>query len=187
MFRGSAGFRQAIGEAKIPDLSLGNGHNSSSGLHAAPQGAYINPEMPNCSARIGRPSRRGEDFPNHTGLFWPPHPFLGLVHDKFVDVQRRALGIAEERLSVRQSQAGALAPLDVVEATRSPARAKSPFLPNDRGTSNRMSMFLWENQTPTGRKSPGHQIFLPRLPSRRRRSSKRTSCKLNRSPGNSRS
>ena len=45
-FRGSAGFRQAIGDAKIPDLSLGNGNQQVilGGFHAPPEGLMVNPE-----------------------------------------------------------------------------------------------------------------------------------------------
>ena len=73
---------------------------------------------------------------------------------KFVDVQRRALGVAEERLRQVEgrAKAGAVAPLDVVEAGQEVQRRREIAITAQRTVEQeqyKMSMFLWENQTPT--------------------------------------
>ncbi|HMV01460.1 MAG TPA: TolC family protein, partial [Rhodocyclaceae bacterium] len=73
---------------------------------------------------------------------------------KFVDVQRRALGVAEERLRQVEgrAKAGAVAPLDVVEAGQEVQRRREVAIAAQRAVEQeqyKMSMFLWENQTPT--------------------------------------
>jgi outer membrane protein TolC len=71
-----------------------------------------------------------------------------------VDVQRRALGVAEERLRQVEgrAKAGAVAPLDVVEAGQEVQRRREIAIGAQRAVEQeqyKMSMFLWENQTPT--------------------------------------
>jgi len=73
---------------------------------------------------------------------------------KFVDVQRRALGVAEERLRQVEgrAKAGAVAPLDVVEAGQEVQRRREIAITAQRAVEQeqyKLSMFLWENQTPT--------------------------------------
>lgn len=158
-FRGSAGFRQAIGDAKIPDLSFGNGNQQVilGGFMPLLKGLMINPENaelqrsqladPRADVKISQ--TRQDLFLAAATQFWD-----WVSTAKFVDVQRRALGVAEERLRQVEgrAKAGAVAPLDVVEAGQEVQRRREVAIAAQRALEQeqyKMSMFLWENQTPT--------------------------------------
>lgn len=157
-FRGSAGFRQAIGDAKIPDLSLGNGQQIIlGGFMPLLKGLMINPdnaelqrsELADPRAEVKISQTRQDLFLAAATQFWD-----WVSTTKFVDVQRRALGVAEERLRQVEgrAKAGAVAPLDVVEASQEVQRRREVAIAAQRAVEQeqyRMSMFLWENQTPT--------------------------------------
>ena len=122
-FRGSAGYRHAIGDAKIPDLSFGSTHQQLilGGFFPLLKGLMINPENaelqrseladPRADVRIAQ--TRQDLFLAAASQFWD-----WVTAAKLVDVQRRALTVAEERYKQVEgrAKAGAVAPLDVVEA-----------------------------------------------------------------------
>lgn len=158
-FRGSAGFRQAIGDAKIPDLSFGNGNQQVllGGFMPLLKGLMINPEnaelqrsqLADPRAEVKISQTRQDLFLAAATQFWD-----WVSTAKFVDVQRRALGVAEERLRQVEgrAKAGAVAPLDVVEAGQEVQRRREVAIAAQRALEQeqyKMSMFLWENQTPT--------------------------------------
>lgn len=158
-FRGSAGFRQAIGDAKIPDLSFGNGNQQVllGGFIPLLKGLIINPEnaelqrsqLADPRAEVKISQTRQDLFLAAATQFWD-----WVSTAKFVDVQRRALGVAEERLRQVEgrAKAGAVAPLDVVEAGQEVQRRREVAIAAQRALEQeqyKMSMFLWENQTPT--------------------------------------
>ncbi len=157
-FRGSAGFRQAIGEAKIPDLFLGNGQQVIlGGFMPLLKGLMVNPEnaelqrseLADPRAEVKISQTRQDLFLAAATQFWD-----WVSTTKFVDVQRRAVGVAEERLRQVEgrAKAGAVAPLDVVEASQEVQRRREVAIAAQRAVEQeqyRMSMFLWENQTPT--------------------------------------
>jgi outer membrane protein TolC len=158
-FRGSAGFRQAIGEAKIPDLSFGNGNQQVilGGFMPLLKGLMINPEnaelqrsqLADPRAEVKISQTRQDLFLAAATQFWD-----WVSTAKFVDVQRRALGVAEERLRQVEgrAKAGAVAPLDVVEAGQEVQRRREVAIAAQRALEQeqyKMSMFLWDNQTPT--------------------------------------
>ena len=158
-FRGSAGVRQAIGDAKIPDLSFGNGNQQVilGGFLPLLKGLMINPEnaelqrseLADPRAEVKISQTRQDLFLAAATQFWD-----WVSAAKFVDVQRRALGIAEERLRQVEgrAKAGAVAPLDVVEAGQEVQRRREVAIAAQRAVEQeqyKMSMFLWENQVPT--------------------------------------
>lgn len=158
-FRGSAGVRQAIGDAKIPDLSFGNGNQQVllGGFMPLLKGLMVNPEnaelqrseLADPRAEVKISQTRQDLFLAAATQFWD-----WVSAAKFVDVQRRALGVAEERLRQVEgrAKAGAVAPLDVVEAGQEVQRRREVAIGAQRAVEQeqyRMSMFLWENQAPT--------------------------------------
>ncbi len=158
-FRGSAGFRQAIGDAKIPDLSFGNGSQQVllGGFLPLLRGLMVNPEnaelqrseLADPRAEVKISQTRQDLFLAAATQFWD-----WVSTTKFVDVQRRAVGVAEERLRQVEgrAKAGAVAPLDVVEANQEVQRRREVAIAAQRAVEQeqyKMSMFLWENQTPT--------------------------------------
>ena len=157
-FRGSAGIRQAIGDAKIPDLAFGNGQQAMlGGFLPLLKGLMINPEnaelqrseLADPRAEVKISQTRQDLFLAAASQFWD-----WVSAAKFVDVQRRALGVAEERLRQVEgrAKAGAVAPLDVVEAGQEVQRRREIAITAQRTVEQeqyKMSMFLWENQTPT--------------------------------------
>ena len=157
-FRGSAGVRQAIGDAKIPDLAFGNGQQVIlGGFMPLLKGLMINPEnaelqrseLADPRAEVKISQTRQDLFLAAATQFWD-----WVSAAKFVDVQRRALGVAEERLRQVEgrAKAGAVAPLDVVEAGQEVQRRREVAIGAQRAVEQeqyRMSMFLWENQAPT--------------------------------------
>ncbi|MCC2642095.1 MAG: putative Outer rane efflux protein [Nitrospira sp.] len=158
-FRGSAGFRQAIGDARIPDLSFGDGNQQVilGGFMPLLKGLMVNPEnaeyqrsqLADPRAEVKISQTRQDLFLAAATQFWD---WVSVA--KFVDVQRRALGVAEERLRQVEgrAKAGAVAPLDVVEAGQEVQRRREVAISAQRAVEQeqyKMSMFLWENQTPT--------------------------------------
>ncbi len=158
-FRGSAGFRQAIGDARIPDLSFGNGNQQVilGGFMPLLKGLMVNPEnaelqrseLADPRAEVKISQTRQDLFLAAATQFWD---WVSMA--KFVDVQRRALGVAEERLRQVEgrAKAGAVAPLDVVEAGQEVQRRREVAIGAQRAVEQeqyKMSMFLWENQQPT--------------------------------------
>jgi outer membrane protein TolC len=86
-----------------------------------------------------------------------------------VDVQRRALKVAEERAKQveQRAKAGAAAPLDAVEANQEVQRRKETFIAATRMVEQeqyKFSMFLWEKDSPTvppGERAPDFPKQLP--------------------------
>ncbi|MCE3223124.1 MAG: putative Outer rane efflux protein [Nitrospira sp.] len=158
-FRGSAGFRQAIGDARIPDLSFGDGNQQVilGGFMPLLKGLMVNPEnaelqrseLADPRAEVKISQTRQDLFLAAATQFWD-----WVSSAKFVDVQRRALGVAEERLRQVEgrAKAGAVAPLDVVEAGQEVQRRREVSIAAQRAVEQeqfKMSMFLWENQAPS--------------------------------------
>ena len=158
-FRGSAGFRQAIGDAQIPDLSFGNGNQQVilGGFMPLLRGLMVNPEnaelqrseLADPRAEVKISQTRQDLFLAAATQFWD-----WVSSAKFVDVQRRALSVAEERLRQVEgrAKAGAVAPLDVVEAGQEVQRRREVAISAQRAVEQeqyKLSMFLWENQAPT--------------------------------------
>lgn len=157
--RYSAGVRQAIGDAKIPDLSFGNGNQQVilGGFFPLLKGLMVNPENaelqkseladPRADVRIAQ--TRQDLFLAASTQFWD---WVAAV--RYVDVQRKALKVADERFKQVEgrAKAGAVAPLDVVEANQEVQRRRETAIAAQRAVEQeqyKLSMFLWENNAPT--------------------------------------
>ena len=158
-FRYSAGVRQAIGDAKIPDLSFGNGNQQVllGGFFPLLKGLMVNPENaelqrseladPRADIRIAQ--TRQDLFLAAATQFWD---WVAAV--RYVEVQRKALKVAEERFKQVEgrAKAGAVAPLDVVEANQEVQRRREVSIAAQRQVEQeqfKLSMFLWENNAPS--------------------------------------
>ena len=157
-FRGSAGFRQAIGDATIPDLSFGNNQQLIlGGFFPLLRGLMVNPENaelqrseladPRADVKIAQ--TRQDLFLAAASQFWD-----WVAATKYVDVQKRALSVSEDRYKQVEgrAKAGAVAPLDVVEAGQEVQRRREVTIAAQRTLEQeqfKLSMFLWEHGTPT--------------------------------------
>lgn len=158
--RGSAGIREVInGPAKIPDLGFGNGTGQVllGAFFPLLKGLMINPEnaelqrsqLADPKAEIQIAQTRQDLFLAAATQFWD---WVAVV--KFVDIQRRALTVAEDRAKQIEgrAKAGAVAPLDVVEANQEVQRRREVLIAAQRAVEQeqyRFSMFLWENHAPS--------------------------------------
>lgn len=158
-FRGSAGVREVInGPAKIPDLSF-NGGNSQvllGGSIPLLRGLMNNPENaelqrshladPKAENQIAQ--TRQDLFFAAAGQYWD---WIAAV--KLVDVQKRALRVAEDRFKQveQRAKAGAAAPLDAVEANQEVQRRRESWIAATRAVEQeqlKLSMFLWQGDSP---------------------------------------
>jgi outer membrane protein TolC len=156
-FRYSAGVRQAIGEAKIPDLSFGNNQQVLlGGFFPLLKGLMMNPEnaelqrseLANPRAEVQISQTRQDLFLAAATQFWD-----WVTAVKLAEVQRRAVGVAEERYRQVEgrAKAGAVAPLDVVEANQEVQRRREVAIAVQRLVEQeqlKLSMFLWDNNAP---------------------------------------
>lgn len=157
-FRYSAGVRQAIGDAKIPDLSFGGGNNQVilGGFFPLLRGLLVNPEraelqrseLADPRAEVQIAQTRQDLFLAAATQFWD-----WVTAVKFVEVQRKALGVAEDRFRQVEgrAKAGAVAPLDVVEANQEVQRRREVAIAAQRLVEQeqlKLSMFLWEGGAP---------------------------------------
>ena len=158
-FRGSAGFRQAIGEARIPDLSFGDGNQQVilGGYLPLLRGLMVNPERAELQrSELADPLAEIKIAQTRQGLFLAAaHQFWEWVlAAKLLDVQKRALAVAEERYKQvdERAKAGAVAPIDVTEAGHEVHRRREVAIAARRLLEQeqfKLSMFLWENGSPT--------------------------------------
>lgn len=156
--RGSLGYRRAIGDAVIPDLSFG--HNQQlilgaflpllRGLMTNPEAAELErSELADPRADVKIAQTRQDLFLAAASQFWD-----WVAAAKYVDVQKRALAVAEDRYRQVEgrAKAGAVAPLDVVEAGQEVQRRREVSIAAQRAVEQeqfKLSMFLWEQGAPT--------------------------------------
>jgi len=158
-FKYSAGVREVInGPAKIPDMSFNNGNSQVllGGSFPLLKGLLTNPENaelqrseladPRADVRVAQ--TRQDLFLAAAIQFWD-----WVASVKLAEVQRKALGVAEERHRQVEgrAKAGAVAPLDVVEAHQEVQRRREVAIAAQRGVEQeqlKLSMFLWERNVP---------------------------------------
>ncbi len=158
-FRGSAGFRQAIGDARIPDLSFGNGNQQVilGGFLPLLRGLMINPEraeqqrseLASPRAEIKIAKTRQDLFLAAAHQYWD-----WVAAAKLLDVQKRAVAVAEDRYTLVQEleNAGSVAAIDVTEAGQEVHRRREVAIAARRGLEQeafKLSMFLWVNGSPS--------------------------------------
>jgi outer membrane protein TolC len=158
-FKGSAGFRQAIGDARIPDLSFGNGNQQVvlGGYLPLLRGLMINPERAELQrSELANPLAEIKIAQTRQGLFLAAaHQFWEWVSAaKLVDIQKRAVAVAEARYKQveERAKAGVIAPIDVTEAGQEVHRRREVAIAARRLLEQeqfKLSMFLWENGSPT--------------------------------------
>lgn len=158
-FKYSAGVREVInGPAKIPDLSINNGNGQVllGGSFPLLKGLLMNPdnaelqrsELADPRADVKVAQTRQDLFLAAAIQFWD-----WVASVKLAEVQRRALGVAEDRFKQVEgrAKAGAVAPLDVVEANQEVQRRREVAIAAQRGVEQeqfKLSMFLWERGAP---------------------------------------
>ena len=156
-FRYGAGVRHGIGDATIPDLAFGNNNQVLLGAFIPLlKGLMVNPEnaelqrseLANPRAEVQISQTRQDLFLAAATQFWD-----WVTAVKLAEVQRRAVGVAEDRSRQVEgrAKAGAVAPLDVVEANQEVQRRREVAIAVQRLVEQeqlKLSMFLWENNTP---------------------------------------
>jgi outer membrane protein TolC len=158
-FKYSAGVREVInGPARIPDLSFNNGNSQVllGGAFPLLKGLLMNPDNaelqrseladPRADVRVAQ--TRQDLFLAAATQFWD---WVAMV--KLAEVQRKALGVAEDRYRQVEgrAKAGAVAPLDVVEANQEVQRRREVAIAAQRAVEQeqlKLSMFLWEHNAP---------------------------------------
>ncbi len=156
-FRYSAGVRKAIGNAAIPDLAFGsNNQVLLGGAMPLLRGLMMNPEnaelqrseLANPRAEVQIAQTRQDLFLAAATQFWD-----WVTAVKLAEVQRRAVEVAEDRHKQIEgrAKAGAVAPLDVVEANQEVQRRLEMAIAIQRIVEQeqlKLSMFLWDNNAP---------------------------------------
>ena len=156
--RGIAGVRASIGDAKIPDLGFADGAGQVLIGATVPllKGLMINAEnaelqrsnLADPRADIQIAQTRQEIFLGAANQYWD-----WVAAWKQADVRRRALKVAEDRLKQveQRAKAGAVAPLDAVEASQEVQRRRETLIAATRFVEQeqyKLSMFLWEKGKP---------------------------------------
>jgi len=157
--KGLAGFRQGFGTTSItiPDLSIGSNNQLLLGANIPLlRGFLVNPEnaslqrsgLADPRADIEIAQTRQDLFLAAASQYWE-----WVASWKLVDVQQRALKVAEDRFKQIEERAkkGLSAPLDAVEANQEVQRRREILIGATRGVEQeqyKLSLFLWENGAP---------------------------------------
>ena len=159
-FKSIWGFRAGIGPIEVADLAIGpSGTNQPIMGVSFPllRGLMVNPEnaelqrsgLADPKADVQIAQTRQDLFLAAAGQFWE-----WVSAWKLADVQRRALKVAEDRQKQieQRAKAGAVAPLDVVEANQEVQRRKEILIGATRAFEQeqyRLSLFLWDRDAPS--------------------------------------
>lgn len=156
--RGLAGVRQGINPILNPDLTFADQRNQYLFAGTIPllKGLLVNPDnaelqrsgLADPRADIQIAQTRQDLFLGAANQYWD-----WVAAWKLADVQKRALRVAEERLAQieQRAKAGAVAPLDVVEANQEVQRRRETLIASTRVVEQeqyRFSMFLWDHDAP---------------------------------------
>ncbi len=156
--RGSAGIRQSIGDAVIPDLGFNNNRQQVllGGFMPLLKGLMVNPEnaelqrsgLADPRADIEIAQTRQDLFLAAASQYWE-----WVAAWKLADVQQRAVKVADDRFKQIEERAkkGLSAPLDAVEANQEVQRRKEILIGATRAVEQeqyKLSLFLWENGAP---------------------------------------
>lgn len=157
--RGSAGIRQSIGDAEIPDLGFNNNRQQLllGGFVPLLKGLLVNPEnaelqrsgLADPRADIEIAQTRQDLFLAAASQYWE-----WVAAWKLAEVQQRAVKVAEDRFKQTEERAkkGLSAPLDAVEANQEVQRRREILIAATRGVEQeqyKLSLFLWDNGAPT--------------------------------------
>jgi outer membrane protein TolC len=165
--RGSAGIRQSIGDAQIPDLGFNSNRQQAllGGFMPLLRGFMVNPEnaelqrsgLADPRADVEIAQTRQDLFLAAASQYWE-----WVAAWKLADVQQRALKVADDRFKQIEERAkkGLSAPLDAVEANQEVQRRREILIAATRGVEQeqyKLSLFLWDNgqpATPAGGRVP---------------------------------
>jgi outer membrane protein TolC len=154
-----AGVRQGINPVLQPDLTFSDNRNQALFAATIPllKGLMVNQEnaelqrsqLADPRAEIQIAQTRQELFLGAANQYWD---WVAAV--RLADVQKRALKVADDRYKQVEgrAKAGAVAPLDAVEANQEVQRRREILIAATRLIEQeqfKLSMFLWENETPT--------------------------------------
>lgn len=140
--RGSAGLRQAIGDAQIPDLGFNNNRQQLllGGFIPLLRGLMVNPEnaelqrsgLADPRADIEIAQTRQDLFLAAAAQYWE-----WVAAWKLAEVQQRAVKVADDRFKQIEERAkkGLSAPLDAVEANQEVQRRKEILIAATRASS----------------------------------------------------
>jgi outer membrane protein TolC len=129
---------------------LGGSFPLLKGLMTNPENAELQrSELADPRADVRIAQTRQDLFLAAASQFWD-----WVAAGKLLDVQRRALKVAEDRYNQVEgrAKAGAIAPLDVVEANQEVQRRREVAIAAQRAVEQeqfKLSMFLWEQGAPT--------------------------------------
>ena len=170
--QGIAGYRQSLGpNATIPDLRVFGDNQVLLGASIPLlRGLLINPESAELKrSEFADPRADIKIAETRQGLFLAAATQLWdwVSAAKFVDVATRAQAVAEDRMKQieQRAKAGAVAPLDAVEANQEVQRRKESAIAAQRLLEQeqfKMSLFLWDQGEPV-RPSTGRAPDFPSL------------------------
>jgi outer membrane protein TolC len=155
--KGIAGYRYSIGDAVIPDLKVGKDNQILLGASIPLlRGLLINPESAELQrSELADPRAEVKIAETRQGLFLAAATQLWdwVAAAKFADVARRAQRVAEDRMKQieQRAKAGAVAPLDAVEANQEVQRRRESAIAAQRLVEQeqfKMSLFLWDKSEP---------------------------------------
>ncbi len=153
--RGFAGFRAGIGDVSVADLGLGRSNQPLLGI-AIPllRGLNTNPahadlkksNLAEKQASLEIQQTRQELYFGAATQYWN-----WVAAWKFMEIQRKAVAVAEERLSQleKQGSAGSIAMFDVDEASQEVQRRRDGLIKAERKVDEeqlKLALFLWENE-----------------------------------------
>lgn len=152
------GFRVGLGPIEIADLAINETNQPIMGLSIPLlRGLLVNPEKaeldrsgladPRADVQISQ--TRQDLFLAGATQYWD-----WVAVWKLVDVQKRALKVADDRFKQieQRAKAGAVAPLDVVEANQEVQRRRENVIAATRAVEQeqyKFSMFLWDRDSPS--------------------------------------
>lgn len=155
--KGIAGYRYSIGDAVIPDLKVGKDNQILLGASIPLlRGLLVNPESAELQrSELADPRAEVKIAETRQGLFLAAATQLWdlVAAAKLADVAQRAQKVAEDRMKQieQRAKAGAVAPLDAVEANQEVQRRRESAIAAQRLVEQeqfKMSLFLWEKSEP---------------------------------------
>ncbi len=164
--RGFAGFRFGIGDVRVADIGIGRSNQPLLGI-AIPllRGLNINPDhaelkksnLADKQALLEIQQTRQELYFGAATQYWN-----WVAAWKFMEIQRKAVAVAEARLAqlIKQGSAGSIATFDVDEGSQEVQRRKDGLIKAMRKVDEeklKLALFLWEDDplnSPNNFKAP---------------------------------
>lgn len=154
--RGFAGFRAGIGDVRVADMAIGSSSQPLMGI-AIPllRGLKTNPEhaklkkshLADKQANLEIQQTRQELYFGAATQYWN-----WVAAWKFMEIQQKAVGVAEERLAqlIKQGSAGSIPTFDVDEGKQEVQRRRDGLIKAKRKVDEeklKLDLFLWEEDS----------------------------------------